>query len=251
MGVGISALRRARKTDNNRIARATGATIVSRIEEASEEDIGTGAGLFECSKLGDEYFAFFVDCVNPKACSIILRGASKDVLNEVERNLQDAMGVARNAVSDPRLLPGGGATEMAVAQVLASKADPVAGAEQGPYRTVAQALEVIPRTLVQNCGANVIRTITKLRAKHALGSASATWGIDGNTGQLCDMKELGVWEPHAVKSQTLKTSIEAAVMLIRIDDIVSGMKKKHSGGVEKGTASFGEDVDPEGDKLAE
>ena len=108
---GVTAIRRLRKTDNNRIARAPGATIVHRASEIKESDIGTGAGLFEVKKVGDEYFTYIVDCAEPKACSVVLRGASKDVLNEVERNLHDAMGVARNVVQDPRLVPGGGAVE--------------------------------------------------------------------------------------------------------------------------------------------
>lgn len=114
---GISVLRRLRKTDNNRIARATGATIVNVPEEIREEDIGKACGLFEIRKIGDEYFAFMEECENPKACTILLRGASKDVLNEIERNLLDAMSVVRNIVFDPRIVPGGGATEMAIATV--------------------------------------------------------------------------------------------------------------------------------------
>lgn len=110
----ITAFRRLRKTDNNRVVRATGATIVSCTDEIREEDIGTGCGLFEMRKIGEEYFAFFEECKDPKACTIILRGGRKDVLNEIERNLMDAMQVVRNVVFDPRLLPGGGATEMAV-----------------------------------------------------------------------------------------------------------------------------------------
>ncbi|KAL0021417.1 hypothetical protein WJX79_004216 [Trebouxia sp. C0005] len=222
---GISAIRRLRKTDNNRISRACGATIVHRAEEIRASDIGTRAGLFEVQKIGDEFFTFVVDCDKPKACSIVLRGASKDVLNEVERNLHDAMGVARNVALDPRLVPGGGAVEMAIARGLNDKASTVEGVEQGPYRAVGTALEVIPRTLAQNCGANVIRTLTKLRAKHA-DSSDCTFGLNGNTGEIVDMKELGVWEPYAVKVQTIKTSVESAIMLLRIDDIVSGISKK-------------------------
>ena len=120
---GISAIRRLRKTDNNRIARACGATIVNRPDEIRESDIGTGAGLFEVVKIGDEFYTFIVDCENPKACSIILRGASKDVLNEVERNLHDALGVARNIMLDPRLVPGGGAVEMAISRGLIENAN--------------------------------------------------------------------------------------------------------------------------------
>ncbi|CAI5501155.1 unnamed protein product [Closterium sp. Naga37s-1] len=276
---GIAAIRRLRKTDNNRIARAVGATIVNRVEELQESDVGTGAGLFEVRKIGDEFFAFLVECKEPKACTVLLRGASKDILNEMERNLQDAMGVARNVVVDPRLVPGGGAVEMTVSAALKDKAGTVAGIEQWPYRAVASAFEVIPRTLAQNCGVSVIRTVTALQAKHAQG-ANTSIGIDGDTGALTDMKELGpprllkplphlpthlssacmlpvgqpcavegwavvralppripycfpasrlslrlpgvaadreiadvVWEPYAVKVQTVKTAIEAACML--------------------------------------
>ena len=247
---GISAIRRLRKTDNNRIARACGATIVNRPEEITDADIGTGAGLFEVKKLGDEYYAFIVDCVNPKACTVLLRGASKDVLNEVERNLLDAMGVARTVALDPRLLPGGGAVEMAVSRALTESAGAIEGVEQWPYRAVGAALEVIPRTLAQNCGANVIRTLTKLRAKHAEGFENCTFGIDGNTGTITDMKELGVWEPYEVKVQTIKTAVESASMLLRIDDIVSGIKKPGAGGGPSGMKKEDDEVDPE-QQLAE
>ncbi len=112
----ISAIRRIRKSDNNRIARAIGATIVSRTDEIKEEDIGLGAGLFDIRKIGEEYYAFIEECKDPKACTIILRGASKDVLNEIERNFQDAMNVTRNVMIDPFLVPGGGACEMEIAK---------------------------------------------------------------------------------------------------------------------------------------
>jgi len=220
----ISVLRRVRKTDNNRIARASGATIVHRTAEIAEKDIGTGCGLFMVEKVGDEYFSWFVDCDSPKACSIVLRGASRDVLNEIERNLGDAMNVLRTIYMDPRVLPGGGATEMALAQKLienSKRQDPkIANA----YRAAGTALEVIPRTLLENCGADIIRVITQLRAKHA-GGANVNWGIDGEKGTLADMAEVGVWEPVAVKMQTIKTAVESAAMLLRIDDIVSGTHK--------------------------
>jgi len=221
---GITAVRRVRKSDNNRIARASGATIVNRTDELREEDVGTKAGLFEIKKIGDEYFCFVIECEEPKACTVLLRGASKDVLNEVERNLQDAMHVARNVLLEPKLVPGGGAAEMALAHALTEKAKCMAGVTQSPYRAIAQALEVIPRTLAQNCGANVIRTLTALRAKHATGGR--TWGINGETGELANMNDLGIWDPLSVKLQVLKTAVETAILLLRIDDIVSGSKKK-------------------------
>jgi len=108
--------------------------------------------------------------------------------------------------------------------VLTEKSKSVAGVQQWPYRAVAKALEVIPRTLIQNCGANTIRTLTALRAKHAV-EGNTTWGVNGETGEITDMNELGVWDTYSVKAQTLKTSIETAMLLLRIDDIVSGTKK--------------------------
>ncbi|XP_054286470.1 T-complex protein 1 subunit gamma-like [Macrosteles quadrilineatus] len=230
----ISAVRRVRKSDNNRLARACGATIVNRTEELREEDVGTKAGLFEIKKLGDEYFCFVTECQDPKACTILLRGASKDMLNETERNLQDALHVARNIMLEPKLVPGGGAVEMAVSKALLEKGKTVEGVAQWPYRTVAHALEVIPRTLAQNCGANTIRTLTALRAKHATGGT--TWGINGETGAIVDMKELGIWEPLSVKLQVYKTAVETAILLLRIDDIVSGSKKKDRDGAPQQSA---------------
>ncbi|GCB81940.1 hypothetical protein scyTo_0022255, partial [Scyliorhinus torazame] len=181
MKANISAIRRIRKSDSNRIARACGARIVSRTDELHEEDIGTGAGLFDVKKIGDEYFAFITECKEPKACTILLRGASKEILAEVERNLQDAMQVTRNILLEPYLVPGGGAVEMAIAHALTEKSKTMTGVEQWPYRAMANALEVIPRTLIQNCGASTIRLLTSLRT---------------------------------------------AILLLRIDDIVSGHKSK-------------------------
>ncbi|TRY86366.1 hypothetical protein DNTS_012143 [Danionella cerebrum] len=231
MKANITAIRRIRKTDNNRIARACGARIASRTDELSEEDVGTGAGLFEVKKIGDEYFTFVTECKDPKACTILLRGASKEILAEVERNLQDAMQVCRNVLLDPSLLPGGGAVEMEVSHRLTERSRAMTSVEQWPYRAVAQALEVVPRTLIQNCGASAIR------AKHTQ-EGNVSWGVNGETGTLAEMEELGIWEPLAVKAQTYKTAVETAILLLRIDDIVSGHKKK--GGDQAGGAP-GED----------
>lgn len=229
----VSVIRRVRKTDNNRVARAVGATIVSRTSEIVEADVGTGAGLFEVTKVGDDYFAFITGCENPRACTVLLRGGSKDVLNEVERNLQDALCVARNILLHPKMVPGGGAIEMAVAAHLTAKSKTLTDVSAAPYRAVAAALEVVPRTLAENCGAKVIRVLTALRAKHAGGGGEEAtfFGIDGRSGEVVDMRTLGVWEPLIVKTQTMKTAVEAAAMLLRIDDIVSGLSKpKGSGG---------------------
>jgi len=240
----ISAIRRVRKSDNNRIARATGATIGHQPDQMSEKDIGTGCGLFEIRKIGDEYWTFIEECEEPKACTIMLRGASKDVLSEIERNLADAMNVARNILADPRVLPGGGATEIALAEALRSNSKAMKGISIRPYQAVADALEVIPKTLIENCGGQVVRMLTELRSKHAK-SQNSTWGIDGQLGTLVDMNELNVWEPYLVKSQTIKTAIESATILLRIDGIFSGVSK---GKQQGGGQPTPEDVETFGDE---
>ncbi|XP_034225721.1 T-complex protein 1 subunit gamma-like [Prunus dulcis] len=197
-------MRRLRETDNNRIAKACGAVIVNRPHQLQQSDVGTGAGIFEVKTIGDEFFAFIVDCKEPKACTVLLRGPSKDQFNEVERNLQDAMSVARNILKNPKLGPGGGATQLTVSATLKQKSSSVEGIEKWPYEAAAIAFEPIPRTLAPNCGVNVIRTMTALPGK--------------------------IWDACNVKAQSFKTAIEAACLLLRIDDIVSGMKKKQPPG---------------------
>ncbi|KAE9410610.1 T-complex protein 1 [Gymnopus androsaceus JB14] len=244
----ITAIRRVRKSDNNRIALAVGATIVNRVEDLREADVGTGCGLFNVEKIGDEYFTFLTQCASPRACTILLRGPSKDILNEIDRNLADAMSVARNVYFDPRLIPGGGATEMAISVGLLAAAkrgyvgvansatgahnanSTINGIESWPFRAVAEAMEVIPRTLVQNAGGNAIRVLTELRAHHASGEGGHSWGVNGETGKVVDMKEYGLWESASVKIQTLKTAIEAARMLLRVDDVVQAVRKDREQG---------------------
>jgi len=149
----------------------------------------------------------FISKWSDMACTIILRGASIDIV-----------------------VPGGGAAEMEIAHQLGLKAKSLNGVIQWPYKALSGALEIIPRTLAQNCGANTIRTLTALRAKHAQEQEkNVNWGINGETGELADMSALGIWEPLSVKLQVYKTAIETAILLLRIDDIVSGSKKKDAG----------------------
>lgn len=242
----ITCIRRLRKTDNNRIARATGATIVSRIEELTEEHIGR-AGLMEIKKIGDEYFTFITGCDSGTACSIVLRGASKDTLNEMERNLHDAMCVARNIILQPRVVYGAAALEMYVSSHLMNRSKSITGVQQAAYQAVAMALEVVPRILLSNCGANVIRTVTELRARHAMPDGDF-WGVDGNTGEIVDVRVLGVAEPAEVKVQALKTAIEAASMILRVDDVVSGTKLRQE--KEKKAAPAAANDDDQGETAA-
>merc|ERR1712194_734677 len=194
---------------------------------------------FKVTKIGEEYFTYLVECNSPKACTIVLRGATKDVLNEIERNLQDAFNVARNIILEPKLLPGGGATEMEISCRLKEKAKTVEGTRQYAYRAVADAFEVIPRSLAHNCGADVVRVMTDLRARHAVAGAGIAWGVDGNSGKVADAKDLGILDSFAVKQQTYRTAIEAAAMLLRIDDIISGLSQKKKGGGQAAHAAGG------------
>lgn len=228
MKANVTCIRRVRKSDNNRIARATGAQIINRVEDLRDADIGTRCGLFHIEKMGDEYFTFLEKCTDPKACTILLRGPSKDILHEVDRNLADAMSVARNIVFHPMLAPGGGATEMAISVGLAQYAgQAMEGVEVAAVHAVADAMEVIPRTLIQNCGGNTIKTLTQLRARHA--NAEHSYGVDGNTGRVVEMKQYGLYESASIKIQILKTAIESASLLLRVDDVVSAKRNGQSG----------------------
>jgi T-complex protein 1 subunit gamma len=226
---GISVIRRIRKWDNNRIARAVGATIVNEPSEITEANIGKGCGLFEVKKIGDEYFTYLLECKNPKACTILLRGASKDVLNEMERNLHDAMGVVKTLALNPAIVPGGGCAEMGMALKISQEAKKITGLARYAFEAVGESMEVIPRTLIENCGGSTVRLLTELRAKHATtNDAKCTFGVDGNAGKVVDMNEISVFDPYAVKIQTIKTAIESACMLLRIDDVVSGMSDRNA-----------------------
>merc|ERR1712061_815606 len=146
---------------------------------------------------------------------------------------------------NPMLLPGGGATELALAARMKEKAKAIPGTRQFAYRAVADALEVIPRSLAHNCGADVVRVMTDLRARHAV-PGGVNWGIDGHKGCVADVRTLGIVDTFAVKQQTLRTAIEAAAMLLRIDDIISGISKKKRGGGDQSQMPAHEMDEPTG-----
>lgn len=223
----ISVIKYVKKFDIYRIAKACNAFIVSHTNELVENHIGLDAGLFEVKKIGDEYFSFITECNNPKACTVLLKGPSRNILNEVESYVQNAMYVAKNIMLNPKLVTGGGSIDMAVSQALMKRSSHIASEIQRPYKAVAQSLGVIPKTLLENCDISPLRTMPLLRAKHAI-KGSEYLGINGETGEMTSMKDLKIWEPIMVKSQVYKTAIETAIMLISIDDIVSGTKNKNS-----------------------
>lgn len=224
----ITVFRRLKKTDNNRIARACGATIVNQVDEIREADIGTKCGLFHIELITNDYFAFFDECREPKACSVILRGPSKDIVNEIERNLHDCMFVVRNLFLNPSLVPGGGVLETEIAINLEKIATITENAvEKYSFNALSRAFEIIPRTLIQNSGSDATSLMIDLHAKHQIGGSY--WGIDGIEGKLVEMQPgCGIWESTSVKLQTVKSAIEAACMILRVDDILSGLTRKEN-----------------------
>jgi thermosome len=215
---GIYTIRRVKKSDMEKLARATGARVVTSIHELSKDDLGK-AGLVEERKIGDDKMTFVEQCTNPKSVSIILRGGTEHVVDELERAMNDALRVVGVAVEDKLLVPGGGAPEVELALKLRAYASTVGGREQLAIESFADAMEIIPKTLAENAGLDQIDSLVALRSAHEKGMKSA--GLDMDTGKPIDMLKLGVVEPLRVKTQAIQSAAEAAVMIIRIDDVIA------------------------------
>ncbi len=215
---GIYTVRRVKKSDMEKLARATGARVVTSIHEISNEDLGK-AGLVEERKVSDEKMTFVEECHNPKSVSIILRGGTEHVVDELDRAMEDALRVVGVAVEDKMLVAGGGAPEVELALRLRAYASTVGGREQLAIESFADAMEIIPKTLAENAGLDQIDTLVSLRSQHEKGVKTA--GIDMDTGKPVDMLKLGVVEPLRVKTQAINSAAEAAVMILRIDDVIA------------------------------
>jgi T-complex protein 1 subunit gamma len=226
----VTALRRFQKVQLERIAAAVGATVISDPRDARPDDLGTKCKLYECRKFTDEWWSFFDQCEDPKACTMLLRGPTKDVLSELFRIMDDALKVAKNLLKEPALVPGGGASEISVAAHLRKKATTLDSVEQMAYSAAAISFEVVPRTLIQNCGESTMKVLTELRSKHALEPLKSSVGINGITGEIADMAELGIWDSLTVKAQAYKTAFECAISLLRVDEIVSGVVRRDESG---------------------
>jgi len=216
---GILAVRRAKKSDMGKLARATGGSVVSNIEDITEDDLGHAGAVEERVVSGDEMI-FVEDCENPKSVSLILRGGTEHVVDEVERAMDDALGVVRVTLEDGKILPGGGAPETEVALQLRDFADSVEGREQLAVEAFADSLEIIPRTLAENAGLDSIDSLVSLRSKHDGGDTHA--GLNAETGDIENMTETGVVEPLRVKTQAVSSATDAATMILRIDDVIAG-----------------------------
>ncbi|MBC7101309.1 MAG: thermosome subunit alpha [Methanothermobacter tenebrarum] len=214
---GIYALKRVKKSDMKRLERATGAKLVTNIEDLTEEDLGEAGVVYE-KKIFDELLTFVEDCKDPKALSIILRGSTRQVAEEVERAVEDAIGVVSATVEDEKVVAGGGAPEVEIAKRLKDYSESISGREQLAVAAFAEALEVVPKTLAENAGLDSIDTLVDLRAAH---EESPYMGLDVFEGKVVDMKEAGVLEPHRVKKQAIQSAAEAAEMILRIDDMIA------------------------------
>jgi|TARA_B110000263_G_scaffold85228_1_gene74433 thermosome len=217
---GIMAIRRAKKSDIEALAKATGGRIVSNLEAISSDDLGF-AGLVEVRKVGDDDMTFVTDCKNPKAVSILVRGGSEHVVDEIERNLDDAIGVVSLVVKDGKIVTGGGAVEIELALKLRKYAPRVGGREQMAFESFANAVEVVPSTLAENAGLDVIDTLMGLRKAHTQKGRNPHAGLDAYSGKVVNMKSRNVVEPLRVKTQALTSATDVATMILRIDDVIA------------------------------
>ena len=225
---GIFAVRRVKKSDMEKLARATGARIVTNVQDLTGGDLGN-AGLVEELKIGDDEMVFVRDCKDPKAVTILVRGGTEHIVDEVERALEDAIGVVCAALENGKAVAGGGAPEIEVANKLRDYAKSVGGREQLAIEAFATSLEIIPRALAENAGLDPIDVLVDLRAKHEKDGVN--FGIDVYDGKVKDMYAEGVIEPLKVKTQAIASASEVATMILRIDDVIAAGKLKEE---EKG-----------------
>ncbi|MBP7086715.1 MAG: TCP-1/cpn60 chaperonin family protein [Methanomassiliicoccales archaeon] len=215
---GIYAGRRVKKGDMEKLSKATGATIISKINELDAADLGK-ADLVEVRKIQEEEMTFVTGCKNPKAMSILIRGGTDHVVAEIERSLDDAMSVVAVAIEDGRMLTGGGSTAVEVALRLREYSSSVGGREQIAIDAYASALEVVPTALAENAGLDPIDILIEMRKSHKAGKKHA--GVNVFTGQVEDMLANDVIEPFRVGKQAISSATDAAVMILRIDDVIA------------------------------
>jgi len=218
---GILAVRRIKRSDIEKIARATGARIITRIEEITEKDLGR-ARLVEERRVGEDKMIFIEGCENPKSITILIRGGTKRLVEEAERSLKDALNVVKDVIVENKMVAGGGAPEIEVSLALREYAKSLAGKEQLAVEKFADALEVIPMQLAENAGLDPIEVIVALRARHKQGERWA--GVNVLEGKIDDMYKLEVLEPALVKKQAIKAATEAAAMILKIDDIIAASR---------------------------
>jgi len=219
----ILAAKSLSEKDVEKLARATGAKILTALEAISSSDLGK-AGMVEEKKIGDKGFIFVRECKNPKSVSVLLRGGTKHVVENIETIFNDAIRMVGAAIEDGKYVAGGGSPEVEVALKLGEYAASLKGREQLAAYKFAEAMEIIPRTLAENSGLDPIDMLVELRSQHEKGNKDA--GIDVYTGEVVDMAEKGVIEPLRVKIQAINSAAEAASMILRIDDVIAAGKER-------------------------
>ncbi|MEM2949324.1 MAG: thermosome subunit beta, partial [Candidatus Bilamarchaeaceae archaeon] len=232
----IMAVRRVKKSDMEKLARATGGKIASSLDDLSEADLGY-AGLVEEKKIAGEAMVFVRECKDPKSVSIFVRGGTEHVVSEVERAVKDAIGAVGAAIEYGKYVVGGGSAEMAISAALQEYAVKIGGREQLAIQAFAEALESIPKALAENAGMDAIDCIVTLRNKHKGSKDGMTYGVDVLRGKVDDMEKLGVLEPARVKKQAISSATETARLMLRIDDIISSKGK--SGAPSSGPGGAG------------
>ncbi|MFA5077278.1 MAG: thermosome subunit beta [Candidatus Micrarchaeia archaeon] len=236
---GIMAVRRVKKSDMEKLARATGAKVASSLDDLSDKDMGFAGTVVE-KKISGEAMVFVENCKDPKSVTIFVRGGTDHVVSEVERAVKDAIGAVSSSLEDGSFVTGGGSVEMELSKDLMSYATEIGGREQLAIQGFAEALESIPRTLAENAGMDPIDTLVALRNRHK-DKDGKYFGVDVLAGKVGDMFKNGVLEPTKVKRQAMTSATETARLILRIDDIISSRGKSAPMG-PGGPGGMGEDM---------
>ena len=219
---GVMAVRRIKQSDMEKLAKATGGRVVTNLDDLKSTDLGQ-ANLVEERKFGEDKMVFIEGCKDPKAVGILIRGGLERLVDEVERALKDSLHVVADIVKKNKIVAGGGSIEMEMAKRLKEHAIKVGGREQLAVEAFAEALETIPKILAENAGLDPIDVMVALRSSHE--KADGTWmGVDVVAGKPVDMMKKGVIEPVVVKEQAIKSAVEAASMILRVDDVIAAAK---------------------------
>ena len=228
---GILAVRRVKESDLSKLAKASGATITTNLEDLTENDLGS-AELVHQKKVESDKWVFVEGCRNPKSVSLLLRGGSQRVVDEVDRSMHDALMVVKDVIEKPAIVAGGGSVEAYLSGRINEWADGFEGREQLAIKKFAEALEIIPLTIAENAGMDPIDTMVNLRARQSQGQK---WtGINAREQKVENMLTLNIIEPVAVKEQIIKSATEAACMILRIDDVIAISANKGGGGMPGG-----------------
>jgi len=228
---GILAVRRVKESDMSKLSKACGATITTNLEDLTENDLGSAENVHQ-KKVESDKWVFVEGCRNPKSVSLLLRGGSQRVVDEVDRSMHDALMVVKDVIEKPAIVAGGGSVEAYLAGRINEWADGFEGREQLAIKKFAEALEVIPLTIAENAGMDPIDTMVNLRARQSQGQKWA--GINAREQKVENMLSLNIIEPVAVKEQIIKSATEAACMILRIDDVIAISANKGGGGMPGG-----------------